>query len=46
MPRFGGAFWYNEMSLYLDNGYINMAYVLDKGCPFNFVINGRGTGKT
>ena len=23
-----------------------MAYVLDKGCPFNFVINGRGTGKT
>ena len=46
MPSFGWAFWYNEMSLYLDNGYINMSYVLDKGCPFNFVINGRGTGKT
>lgn len=32
--------------LYLENGYVNMRHILDKKLPFNFVIGGRGTGKT
>lgn len=32
--------------LYLENGYVNMQHILDKKLPFNFVIGGRGTGKT
>lgn len=34
------------MSLYLENGYLNIDYVLSKKCPFTLVIGGRGTGKT
>lgn len=34
------------MPLYLDNGYLNIDYVLSKKCPFTLVIGGRGTGKT
>ena len=32
--------------LYLDNGYLNIPYVLGYKMPFTFVIGGRGTGKT
>lgn len=34
------------MGLYLENGYVNIPYVLSKGMTFNFMIGGRGTGKT
>lgn len=34
------------MSLYLDNGYVNIEYCLKYKCPFTFIIGGRGTGKT
>lgn len=34
------------MKLYLENGYLNLDYVLSKKCPFTLVIGGRGTGKT
>lgn len=34
------------MSLYLDNGYINMRYVKSYGMPITIVVGGRGTGKT
>lgn len=34
------------MGLYLDNGYLNISYCLKFGCPFTFIIGGRGTGKT
>lgn len=34
------------MSLYLDNGYVNIGYCLKFKCPFTFVIGGRATGKT
>lgn len=34
------------MGLYLDNGYLNIRYCLKFGCPFTFIIGGRGTGKT
>ena len=34
------------MSIYLDNGYINIKQILDYDQPFNFVVGGRGTGKT
>lgn len=34
------------MSLYLDNGYVNIEYCLKFNCPFTFIIGGRGTGKT
>lgn len=34
------------MSLYLENGYANIPYVLSKGTTFNIMIGGRGTGKT
>ena len=34
------------MSIYLDNGYLNIEQILSYGLPFNFVVGGRGTGKT
>lgn len=34
------------MKLYLDNGYVNMSAIIELGLPFNFVVAGRGTGKT
>lgn len=34
------------MSLFLDNGYVNIRYCLNFNCPFTFIIGGRGTGKT
>lgn len=34
------------MPLYLNNGYLNIDYILGKKCPFTLVIGGRGTGKT
>lgn len=34
------------MGLYLENGYVNIAWVLSKKQPFNFIWGGRGTGKT
>lgn len=34
------------MSIYLDSGYINIKQILEYGQPFNFVVGGRGTGKT
>lgn len=33
-------------NLYLENGYFNVRAVVEYNCPFNFVIGGRGTGKT
>lgn len=34
------------MSLYLDNGYVNIDYVLSYDMPISLVVGGRGTGKT
>ena len=34
------------MKLYQDNGYVNIAAILRRGLPFNFVVGGRATGKT
>ena len=34
------------MGLYLDNGFLNVRHCLKFGCPFTFIIGGRGTGKT
>lgn len=34
------------MNLYLENGYANIPAVLNRGMTFNFMIGGRGTGKT
>lgn len=34
------------MSIYLDNGYLNINQILSYGVPFNFIVGGRGTGKT
>ena len=34
------------MKLYLDNGYVNIPGILQRGLPFNFCVGGRGTGKT
>lgn len=34
------------MKLYQNNGYVNIRGILDEGLPFNFVVGGRGTGKT
>lgn len=34
------------MSIYLDNGYLNVEKILSYNMPFNFVVGGRGTGKT
>ena len=34
------------MKLYDDNGYFNFRAVRDLGQPYNFILGGRGTGKT
>ena len=34
------------MNLYLESGYADMAAIVKRGMTFNFVIGGRGTGKT
>ena len=34
------------MNLYHENGYANIPEILNRGMTFNFVIGGRGTGKT
>lgn len=34
------------MQLYDDNGYVNIKGIIRLGLPFNFVVGGRGTGKT
>lgn len=43
VPRF-----YNIMdkNIYLDNGYINIEYILKYPVPFIFCVGGRATGKT
>lgn len=32
--------------LYLDNGYLNIEYIISNPAPFCFVVGGRGIGKT
>ena len=34
------------MNLYLENGYFNLEAVQSLHMPFNFIVGGRGTGKT
>ncbi len=34
------------MGIYLDNGYLDIEKILKYKQPFNFVVGGRGTGKT
>ena len=34
------------MKIYDTNGYVNVRGILDEGYPFNFLVGGRGTGKT
>ena len=34
------------MGLYLENGYVNIPWILSLGLPYNFIVGGRGTGKT
>lgn len=34
------------MSVYLDNGYVNIEKILSYQMPFNFIVGGRATGKT
>ena len=34
------------MGIYLDNGYLNIEQILSYEVPFNFIVGGRGTGKT
>lgn len=34
------------MSIYLNNGYVDIDKILSYGLPFNFIVGGRGTGKT
>lgn len=34
------------MGIYLDNGYVDIERILNYGVPFNFIVGGRGTGKT
>ena len=34
------------MRIYDKNGYVNIRDILDEGYPFNFLVGGRGTGKT
>ena len=34
------------MKIYYDSGYVNIRGILLEGYPFNFVVGGRGTGKT
>lgn len=35
-----------DKRLYLNNGYLNVPYILHYNVPFIFVVGGRGTGKT
>ena len=34
------------MRIYDSSGYVNMRDILNEGYPFNFLVGGRGTGKT
>ena len=34
------------MKIYDPNGYVNIEGILSEGYPFNFLIGGRGVGKT
>lgn len=34
------------MSIYLENGYLDIEKILSYNLPFNFIVGGRGTGKT
>ena len=34
------------MKIYNPDGYVNIEGILDEGYPFNFLVGGRGTGKT
>ena len=34
------------MRIYDSSGYVNVRDILDEGYPFNFLVGGRGTGKT
>jgi len=34
------------MKIYDSNGYVNVRGILNEGYPFNFLVGGRGTGKT
>lgn len=34
------------MKIYDSNGYVNVEGILEEGYPFNFLVGGRGTGKT
>ena len=34
------------MRIYDNNGYVNIRGILSEGYPFNFLVGGRGTGKT
>jgi hypothetical protein len=34
------------MNIYLDNGYLDIDAIRRLGLPFNFIVGGRGTGKT
>ena len=34
------------MNVYLQNGYVDIKRILDYQMPFNFIVGGRGTGKT
>lgn len=36
----------SKFELYNENGYINIEAILNQKLPFNFVVGGRGTGKT
>lgn len=34
------------MNIYLNNGYCDIESIIKAGLPFNFIVGGRGTGKT
>lgn len=34
------------MKIYLDNGYLDIHSILSEAMPFNFIVGGRGIGKT
>ena len=34
------------MKIYDNSGYVNIRGILEQGYPFNFIVGGRGTGKT
>ena len=34
------------MRIYDSSGYVNVRGILEEGYPFNFLVGGRGTGKT